>query len=102
MSLWYLHEYMYYNPNLFSSFNFLHSTLVLFYDSFSQFKVFILILHTEYMNHIQVLSFSTPPMHDLPLVWQIFHDIAVLVLGLYVTYEREHAAFGLLSLANFA
>jgi hypothetical protein len=29
------------------------------------------------------------------------HDIAAFVLDLYFTYEREHVAFGLLSLANF-
>jgi hypothetical protein len=28
--LWYFHVYMYYNPNWYISFKFLHSTLVLF------------------------------------------------------------------------
>jgi hypothetical protein len=38
---------------------------------------------------------------DLPLVWPIFHKIAVFVLGLYYTYESKHVAFGFLNLANF-
>jgi hypothetical protein len=45
--------------------------------------------------------YPTPPMCDLSLVWPVFHSIAVFVLGLYSTYEGEHAAFGLLSLTNF-
>jgi hypothetical protein len=52
-------------------------------------------LHREYINHIQGFSFPTSLMRDLPLVWPVFHNIAVFVLGLYSTYEREHAAFGL-------
>jgi hypothetical protein len=31
----------------------------------------------------------TPPMCDLPLVCPVFHNIAVFILGLYSTYERE-------------
>jgi hypothetical protein len=58
-------------------------------------------LYSEYINPIQVLSFPTFLMHDLPLEWTVFHNIAVFVLGLYSTYEREREAFGLLSLANF-
>jgi hypothetical protein len=27
-----------------------------------------------------------------PLVWSVFHNIAAFVLGLYPTYEKEHAA----------
>jgi hypothetical protein len=46
-------------------------------------------------------SYSTPPVRDFPVVWTVFHNIAAFVLGVYSTYEREHAAFGFLSLANF-
>jgi hypothetical protein len=46
--------------------------------------------------------FYTPPLIcDLPLTWPVFHNTAVFVLGPYYTYERKHAAFGLLHLANF-
>jgi hypothetical protein len=60
-------------------------------------------LYTVYINIVQVLSFfyTTPPICDLPLVWLVFCNIASFVLGLYSTCEREHVAFGLLSLANF-
>jgi hypothetical protein len=40
-------------------------------------------------------------MHDLPLVWPVFPNIAAFVLGLYSMYETEHAAFGLLILPDF-
>jgi hypothetical protein len=56
------------------------------------------------ISHIQVFSFvfySTPHMHDLPLVCPVFYNIASFVSGLYSTYEREDVALGLLSLANF-
>jgi hypothetical protein len=31
----------------------------------------------------------------------VFHSIAAIVSGLYSTYERKHAGFGLLNLVNF-
>jgi hypothetical protein len=67
------------------------------YGGFSRFKISVFIKYTEYTNHIQVLSFLTPPVHDLPLVWPMFHNIAAFLWGLYFTYERQHmASFGLL------
>jgi hypothetical protein len=60
-------------------------------------------LYREYVNHIQLLSFLLLPclsIHDLSLVWPVFHDIAAFVLGLYSTYDGEHAALDLLSIAN--
>jgi hypothetical protein len=102
--LWYFHVYMYYNPNWFISI-FLHSTLVPFLWWFQ--LVWECYIHSciESMSTIfkfLVSFFSpTPPVHDLPLVQPVFHQIAVFVLGLYATYEREHVTFGLLSLANF-
>jgi hypothetical protein len=57
-----------------------------------------------YINHFAFLISSFYPSSlicDLPLVWPVFHNIAVSVLGLYSTYETEHVAFGLLSLDNF-
>jgi hypothetical protein len=62
-------------------------------------------LYREYITHIQVHSFlllATPSMWDLALVWPVFYNIAVFVLGLKPIYdEREHEAFSLLSLVNF-
>jgi hypothetical protein len=50
-----------------------------------------------------LVSFFYPahPVYDFPLVWPVFHNIVVFVLGLHSTYETEHVDFGLLSLANF-
>jgi low affinity Fe/Cu permease len=36
--------------------------------------------------------YCAPLLYDLPLVWQILLNIAVSILGLYSTYEREHVA----------
>jgi hypothetical protein len=58
-------------------------------------------LYSEYMNPIQVLSFPTHLMCDLPLVWPVFHNIDTFMLGLYSTNQREKEAFGLLSLTEF-
>jgi hypothetical protein len=41
-------------------------------------------------------------MCGLPLAFPAFHSIAVFVLGLYSTYERELVAFDPLSLANLS
>jgi hypothetical protein len=62
------------------------------------------ILYREYINiFISLVSFFYPPpiICEPPLAWPVFHNIAAFVLSLYSTYEREHATFGLLSLANF-
>jgi hypothetical protein len=58
-------------------------------------------LNSGYINPVQILSLSTPFMHELPLVWPAFYDIATFVLDLYSKNESEHAAFGLLTLVNF-
>jgi hypothetical protein len=60
-------------------------------------------LYHEHINLIQVFGFLllSYPSLSLPLVWRMSHNIAAFVLGLQSAYEGEHAAFGLLSLANF-
>jgi hypothetical protein len=47
-------------------------------------------------------SFSHPPsaISDLFLVWPVFHNTALLILGLNSTYERKHVAYDFLNLAN--
>jgi hypothetical protein len=42
-----------------------------------------------------------PSLAQPPLVWPMFHNIVVFVLGLQSAYEGEHEGSGLLSLANF-
>jgi hypothetical protein len=66
-------------------------------------KILHLLLDRQYINHIHLFNFFylPPLLCSLPLVWHVFHTIAVFVLVLYFTEEREHAAFGLLKLANF-
>jgi hypothetical protein len=49
--------------------------------------------YTEYINHIQLLSFPTL-VCDLPLMSSVFHNIATFVLGLYSTNLTEHAFAG--------
>jgi hypothetical protein len=58
----------------------------------------------EYINHIHLLNFILLPfplLCDLFLVWPVFHNIAVFVLGLYSTNERKNVTFDPLSLATF-
>jgi hypothetical protein len=69
---------------LFIPSNFLHSTLAPFFQWVLDFYSF---LYREHSNHIQVLSFPTPPRLDLSLERPVFHTIAIFVLGLYSTYE---------------
>jgi hypothetical protein len=67
-------------------------------------KILYSFLYREYISHSHLLNFlfyPPPLVHDLALAWSVFHSTAEFVLGLYSTYERKHAAFGLLSLANF-
>jgi hypothetical protein len=66
-------------------------------------KILYSSLYREYINHILFCKFFIYPpllLCDLTLVWSVFHNIGVFVLGLYSTYMRKHAAFGLLNLAK--
>jgi hypothetical protein len=69
-------------------------------------RLFYSLLNREHINHIQVLGFLSFLYFShacSPLsVWPMSCNITALVLGLYSAYDREHAIFGLLSLANFA
>jgi hypothetical protein len=62
-------------------------------------------LYRKYINII--ITFLTSFFYcpslicDFPLVWPVFHNIAILVLGLHSIYERKHAPFGFLNLTNF-
>jgi hypothetical protein len=51
---------------------------------------------------ILLISFfyTIPLVCDLLIVWPVFHNIAVLLLGVYFTSERNHPASGLLSLGT--
>jgi hypothetical protein len=64
------------------------------------------LLYSEHIKHFQVLGFLPFPYASRtqsPLsVWPMSNNITAFVLGLWSTYEGEHAIFGLLSLANFA
>jgi hypothetical protein len=55
------------------------------------------------MIFIFLISFFFPPqlVCDIPLAWQVIHNIAVFVLGLCFRDERKHVAFALLNLATF-
>jgi hypothetical protein len=104
VSLWYFHVYMYYNPNWFVSPIFLHSTLVPFLWWLQTVYDCYILSCIESLSTIFIILTSfyfTTFIYDLFLVWPVFHNIAVFILGLYSTFEKEHAAFGLLSLANF-
>jgi hypothetical protein len=57
-------------------------------------------LYSACISPIQDLSSPTPLLCDLPLLWPVLHNIAAFVLALYPTNEKQHVAFGLLSLAN--
>jgi hypothetical protein len=61
-------------------------------------------LYSKHINLIQVFGFLPllyPSLAQPPLVWPMFHNIVVFVLGLQSAYEGEHEGSGLLSLANF-
>jgi hypothetical protein len=64
------------------------------------------LLYSEHINHIQILGFLPFPYSSCacsPLsVWLMTNNITAFILGLWSTYEEEHAIFGTLSLANFA
>jgi hypothetical protein len=78
---------------------FLHSALIPFLWWFQP------VLDYYFHSHVESISiifsflvsffYHTPPVHDLPLVWSVFHSFAALALGLYSTYEREHNSFWL-------
>jgi hypothetical protein len=105
VSLWHFYVYMYYNPDCLIYSIFLLSTLVPSLWWFQQVKNFFFHSCIESTSAIFTFwpSFFYPPslLCDLSLAWPVFHNIAVFVLGLYSTYERKHAAFGLLNLTNF-
>jgi hypothetical protein len=92
VSLWYFHAYMCYTHNWFVSTNYLHSTYSFSYGGFSQFRNLYIHSCIETISSIFkfLVSFfyPTPPVHDLHLLWPVFHNIAAFVLGLYSTYER--------------
>jgi hypothetical protein len=48
-------------------------------------------LYIEYQP-IQVLSFPTPPVYNLPWVWPVFYNTAAFGLGLY-SNVRENMWF---------
>jgi hypothetical protein len=104
VSLWHFHVYMYCSFTWFISSIFLLSTLVPFLWLFQlvyKFYIHSCIASTSTI-FIFLTSSSYPPslVCDLPLAWPVFH-INIFVLGLYSTYKRKHAPFGLLNLANF-
>jgi hypothetical protein len=62
-------------------------------------------LYSKHIKLIQVFGFLPLPYPSLAqpsLSVTHVHNIAAFVLGLHCAYEGEHAAFGLLSPANFA
>jgi hypothetical protein len=103
--LWHFHVHMYYNLNWFISSIFLLSPLVTFLWWFQQILKFCIYSCIESISTIFTFltSFFYPPLLVcvLSLVWLVFNNISVFVLGPYSIYERKHAAFGLLNLANF-
>jgi hypothetical protein len=97
------HVYVFYNSNWFSSSS--ESSLVHFPWGPGKFKIFIFITvqwtHQPHSNFWFPSFAPIPPLHNIPLVWPMSHNITAFVLGLQSTYEGEHVTFGLLSLANF-
>jgi hypothetical protein len=94
---------VYYNTNCFIYFIFLHITLVPFLWWIQPVLTFYIHSCIETtIDHIRLnfLLLPYPSLCDFPLLWPVFHSIAIFVLGLYSTYERKHMAFGLLNLAN--
>jgi hypothetical protein len=63
------------------------------------------LLYSEHINHSQALGFLSFPYSShvcSPIsVWPMSNNITIFVLGLYSTYEGNHANFGLLILDNF-
>jgi hypothetical protein len=99
-SLWHFHIYMYYIHLYFSSF-YLRPFLMLIS---AMLKILYSFLYKDYINHIHLLNFlllCSPSHMWLLLVWLVFHNITVVVLGIYFTNERKYENFGLLNLANF-
>jgi hypothetical protein len=66
-------------------------------------KILYSFLYRKCINHIHLLNFFYPPslICDLLLAWPVFHNIAYICIGSITTYERKHASFGFLNLANF-
>jgi hypothetical protein len=93
VSLWHFHVFMYCSPNWFISI-FLHSPLVLFLWWFLLVEKFyinscIKSISTLFSALISFFySFSLSLFLNLSLVWPVFYNIAVFVLGLCSTYVK--------------